>query len=149
MSRHQGDPVLTIDGLCPPGVMRAYFTGSRVYGNPKPDSDLDLVVLMDHDQFHLFVECSDTSVDTDQYEEKPKSASLKFGKLNVIAVTEEAEFVAWCNGTKKCIDLFFERREADLGAATPVSREEAKAIMKQAYDAVGLKKLELSGDHEV
>jgi hypothetical protein len=81
--------------------MNAFLTGSRAYGVPHADSDTDIVIYVDQTTMAALTEIAD--------DETPKqlgpeysmshSKSLRFGKLNIIATTDEAEFRAWDEGT--------------------------------------------------
>lgn len=94
-------------------AVKALLTGSYAYGTPTKDSDIDLVVLMTEDTLRELIKHNDNELreDLDNYE--PLGANLKFGKLNLIAVTEYGLFKVWEQGTQHLID----RR--------PVSRDEA------------------------
>lgn len=97
--------------------MRAFITGSRCYGTPRPDSDLDLVVLVDEDtleQLESMAEELEPSVPGVEY------ATLRFGLLNVIALLDEGDFNTWRDVTRQ----LYERR--------PVTREQAVAALKAA-----------------
>ena len=67
--------------------VRAFLTGSRVYGTPREDSDLDLVVFVDEDTKKALRAMSDSNT------------KLMYGGLNLIAVTTKAEYDAWYKGT--------------------------------------------------
>lgn len=90
--------------------INAFLTGSRVYGMPRGDSDLDLVILCspgDGEQLWHEADGGGTS----------GQASTVFGKLNVIALCNPAEFEAWRAGTEEC------------KTRSPVDRETAVAII--------------------
>lgn len=71
--------------------MKAFLTGSRAYGDPRPDSDIDLVIHCDAATERLLMEHSD------------ESGAIKFGDLNILACTTKPEYLAWFKGTKECI----------------------------------------------
>lgn len=81
--------------------MNAFITGSRVYGIPREDSDIDLVVLVDEttrDNLRLLRDNHD-------------AFKVTFGRLNLVLVTTTKEFEAWKQGTE------------ELKALSPVTRE--------------------------
>ncbi len=99
--------------------MKAFLTGSRVYGAPRPDSDIDLVVFMDREEaqrlHYLAAQLADDFGET--YDEETPGASLRFGNLNLIVCTDESRYRSWAIGTK---DL-----EIIAEEAKPVTRLEA------------------------
>lgn len=110
----------TEEGLPHPGPAHpgAFLTGSRVYGTPRADSDLDLVVPVDpgvrEDIAAVLV--PDGSLD---YPEGLSNlvcwvAGLPGIKLNLILTSQEEALAVWRPGT------------AALKARAPVTREEAK-----------------------
>jgi hypothetical protein len=76
--------------------MKSFLTGSRVYGTPKPESDIDLCVLLTYDEIEKLREFSDTKLPASR---SPSSVSLRFGKLNIIATDDEKVFAEWRLGT--------------------------------------------------
>lgn len=106
--------------------MQGFFTGSRVYGTPREDSDLDLCVLVTADEFDTLLEAveevTDKLGDPMSKDEalapsgKCPDQSLRFGKLNMICMIEPQElwqYKAWQTGT------------ANLFARKPVTRDDA------------------------
>jgi len=87
-----------------------FVTGSYAYGAPRPDSDIDLVVLVD----------TDTQVLLQQH--SADKGPIRFGKLNLIAVTSTRLFEAWARGTDQMIQ---EREET----GEPVSRDRAVEVL--------------------
>lgn len=87
----------------------SFVTGSRAYGTPRPDSDIDLVVRVNPEDLGRLIAASDKH---HRYDDND-SASVRFGSLNLICVTSDAAFDAWESGTKA------------LSVIAPVSREEA------------------------
>lgn len=92
--------------------MRAYITGSRAYGTPRDDSDIDLVIACgSNDLFELW-----ESVD---------HTRLMFGKLNLVAFNvdvpeEAARYERWL----KVHNGLVERK--------PVTKEQAIAAFREA-----------------
>lgn len=92
-------------------MWKAFLTGSRVYGTPKPWSDIDLVVRMSEEDLTALMQ-SGMASGFHPYPEND-SASLKFGNLNLICVTSDRMFDAWMKGTE------------ELSVKGPVTRTEA------------------------
>jgi len=92
-------------------ILKSYFTGSQVYGTPRPDSDIDLVIRMSSEELAKIVHAQ--VADTVVWFENSPTASLKFGKLNVIACITDDAFEKWAVST------------VQLELRAPVTREEA------------------------
>ena len=89
--------------------MKAFVTGSYAYGKPTKDSDVDLVVRIGQ----VASELLQTAIGDSQQEFKTYSKGLRFGKLNLLMCTTDAQYDAWLDGT-----LALVKRE-------PVTRDEA------------------------
>ena len=105
--------------------MHSFITGSRAYGTPRPDSDIDLVVLVSPDDLAKLVELSDKQSDFghpggEHYED---GCFLRFGPLNLICVTDQTHFETWKKGTDELI------------AKKPVTRDEAIETLKRYRQA--------------
>jgi hypothetical protein len=77
----------------------SFLTGSYIYGKPKEDetSDVDLVVFVSQEDCEKLELLSDPL-----YSKVPGyecGTSLRFGKLNLIAVTNQADWDLWNSGT--------------------------------------------------
>lgn len=70
--------------------MQAFLTGSRVYGSPREDSDIDLVVF-----------CSEHTRKTLEKHKDGGHAinAVRFGKLNLILCDSKPDYDAWQVGT--------------------------------------------------
>ena len=98
--------------------MQSFVTGSRCYGQPSETSDIDLVVLTTPYEMYQLKKLADAVIEKeDGSDGGPASASLRFGKLNLIVVTDEAAFSAWRLGTHFCRDLML--------SGKPVGRDQA------------------------
>jgi hypothetical protein len=106
------------------------FTGSRVYGCPKPTSDFDLVWYLeenDLDQFRSF--CTHDSsngkveeltyfvgpddeyaIQTSGYGSRGLDAALRFDCVNVIAVSSWAQSDSWKEGTYNLVQTYHARK---------------------------------------
>lgn len=102
--------------------MTAFLTGSRAYGDPGPDSDVDLVVRVDKETAEKLRKLSDNG-------EYP----IRFGKLNLVLCASDQAFGAWRYGTDKLIHA----REVE---GEPVDRETARGVLVQARRDVGVMK---------
>lgn len=103
--------------------MNAFLTGSRAYGTPRTDSDVDICVLLSHDDLEAL------ALQAPQSNGEPASgdendASLRFGRLNLIAMTDPARFGAWKEAT------------AELVARRPVTRDQAVKLIDEKVLAV-------------
>jgi hypothetical protein len=85
----------------------AFLTGSRAYGIPREDSDIDIVVMVNINEVPLEA----TVADGCDYE--PESVCLRYGPINLIACVDPAVFDVWKRGTEELI------------ARRPVTRQEA------------------------
>lgn len=106
--------------------MNAFLGGSRAYGTPRPDSDTDIVILVDGEAMRALMELSMDADDLDQHQLKygeESSKSFRFGKLNLIATTSRREFDAWYEGVQQ------------LKAEAPVERGRAVTLFKQLLAA--------------
>jgi len=85
----------------------AIVTGSQKYGTPKPDSDVDLVVLVSGEDMHILQQFADA----EQHKETKGnydgvgglSASLRFGRLNLLLTTDPLAYEVWRRGTQKLV----------------------------------------------
>lgn len=90
--------------------MNAFLTGSRVYGSPAPDSDIDIAVLLSHGEIAQLLNLSKQN---EEVSETPgATCSIRFGNLNIIATHIETEFAAWLIATR------------DLEKVKPVPKED-------------------------
>jgi hypothetical protein len=103
-----------------------FITGSRAYGTPREDSDLDLVVLTDMESITEMAKLSDNADANVCFSGSGlfDGASLRFGKLNLLCFLEQDQFDAWQQTT------------IELAARRPVTREEAIAALDVAEAAV-------------
>jgi predicted nucleotidyltransferase len=103
---------------------RAFVTGSRRYGYPKPDSDLDIVVLVDPADLELMKQVASAAVIAPEEYKGSGAVSMRFGKLNLICTTRKEAYDVWLEGTE------------ELDARKPVLRDDAiKLFQELRYDA--------------
>lgn len=110
----------------------AFLTGSRVYGEPREDSDIDMVVSLTPEVLIDLRELADAKEPgmDEPASGGPDTDSLRFGRLNLICVTVEEDKELWWNGTQ---DLLEARRTT----GRPITREAAVAhfdsLRRQMY----------------
>lgn len=96
----------------------AFLTGSRVYGTPRPDSDIDMCVLLDRSEFCKLLAIADNErQDHEKVYEDTDDVAYKFGNLNMICFHDLEVFDAWRRGTEQ------------LKAEKPVTRARAKEVL--------------------
>lgn len=72
-------------------MYEAFLTGSREYGTPRLDSDIDLVIYCNEKVARLLV--------AEREQTEPASKAIRFGKLNLIVCIEKPVYDAWNVGT--------------------------------------------------
>lgn len=100
---------------------KAIVTGSRAYGSPKPDSDIDLVVFVTEEEFNLLDKMADSPSPEDLEKEQHYTVwgggrSLRFGQMNLLCVTNEKHYEVWRRGTVR-----LKKRARDKGAVDRVA----------------------------
>jgi Nucleotidyltransferase domain len=127
----------------------AILTGSRVYGTPTPDSDLDVVMLMDAKQIAKFaalvgegyhqsnilvrygLSCT-IKINTmfhKMVNDLSEWTNTHQGTVNLLLVDTSEAFEAWKIGTE------------ELTARKPVTRDEAVEVFQRLREERGLKEL--------
>lgn len=103
--------------------MLSFITGSRAYGKPRPDSDIDLVVFISpQDANKLAAIEPQPNKDIVDYYGKTKTMNLRFGKLNLLACTDKSRFLEWHKGTRL------------LKAQAPVERDAAIEMFEKIFE---------------
>lgn len=117
--------------------MGSFATGSRVYGQPREDSDLDLVIRMTEREFNDFVNCLTPKQLDELIEQRNKygllengQAVLRFGQLNLIICLQDRAFEAWRSATR-----IAQNRVRRNG---PLSREQSVELFKHIFQNRGL-----------
>ncbi len=95
---------------------RPFITGSRAYGSPSENSDLDIVIRCD--RFVAAVVESLIGKCSSDYDHE--SVSVQCGKINLHLCTTDREYDRWKLGTRSC------------EVVAPVDRETAKKLMRVA-----------------
>jgi hypothetical protein len=116
-------------------VFNSIVTGSVAYGRPEKNSDVDLVILCSPADLDRLAKYADSTFDLRQKPdsdpgsgaEKGLTASLRFGKLNVIVTTDLIAFGVWVEGTR------------ELKSRAPVGREAAVAHFRELREKHGLR----------
>ena len=84
-----------------PHPFKAFVTGSRVYGQPRVDSDIDLVVFLspaDLERLTVFGQQMTSPEDPDYV--MAGGIPFRFGDLNLLCVTDEKKYEVWKKGTR-------------------------------------------------
>lgn len=92
--------------------MKAFLTGSHAYGAPRPDSDVDLVVLVTEAEAAVLRNESET-----------QAIPHRYGKLNLIILTDVLEYNAWASFTED-----MKQQAAERGS--PITKKEAVEAFK-------------------
>ncbi len=117
-------------------VEKSFLTGSRAYGTPRLDSDIDLVVLVSKEdldklkerQFFLTTEQKEAWDKFTKGYESLGGTPLRFAMLNLICCTDEKSFAIWKKGTKMLVDT------------APATRRQAIDLFQALRDTEGDKK---------
>jgi len=114
--------------------MEAFITGSRKYGTPTEDSDVDLVIRCSSQTAALLSELADDVVTDADYGMKPENVSLRFGKLNLLCCLNDATYAEWCLGTDTmCRNV--------SGPLDPPVRDQAIAV----FEAIRARRFQTKG----
>ncbi|MCK9458530.1 MAG: nucleotidyltransferase domain-containing protein [Proteobacteria bacterium] len=105
--------------------MNAFITGSRAYGKPNANSDVDLVIRVN----------TGTAQSLRRLSDNPHSTVVRFGKLNLILCETDEEYAVWKLGTTELIKK--------LDAAT-TGKEAAHEIFKELRKRVDVQDIEQS-----
>lgn len=103
--------------------MKSFLTGSRAYGTPHPDSDIDLVVLANEDEAREFIWSADVNNGGQTHSGDGNDVSLRFSRLNLIVLTDPEKFDLWQKATEA------------LTVKRPVTREQAVDYHREHVDA--------------
>lgn len=85
-------------------TMHSFITGSQAYGQPTEKSDIDFVVLVSESELDTLRRMADKVLEGRENSDadgEASSASLMFGRMNLIAVTNETDFAIWKHGTER------------------------------------------------
>jgi len=90
----------------------AFITGSVRYGVVTEDSDIDLIVQIasKRDLLNLVL-AADVNLPGSAFDHANKQISLRFGKLNLVAVLGDDYYDAWLESTKQSLKLLERMRE--------------------------------------
>ena len=114
-------------GTSPQSLM--CLTGSQVYGVPRNDSDVDIVIMMPIDIInalqHLLPECCGPTTDDETSDRalEMTQISLKCGNINIIAVSCQDDLAAWKAGTLQLYNESCQHGE-------PCTRERAIKVLR-------------------
>lgn len=102
--------------------MKSFITGSRAYGKPCPDSDVDLVIRCDEGLSEFLRSVCDISETRAEATYHGRPCQIRFGRLNIIDCNTDEEFAAWKLGTSRLEDK------------SPVTRATAVAFLRYLCD---------------
>ena len=98
--------------------LRTFLTGSHQYGEPGSSSDIDLVVYASAGVIAKLARLAGEQLQTGLSGDGVVSASLQFGKLNLILMDGPGLFEVWQKGTDELVLKV-------LDEGRPIQREEA------------------------
>lgn len=126
-------------------IRKAFVTGSRAYGIPRHDSDIDLVILVDKEDLNLLLAMGQ-EIDEGNGGYDPEDARcLRFGTLNLLCCLSAKHFDVWKTGTEilKKRALGINDRTGKKTSKTPppgrVSREDACSFLNWWRNKHGIK----------
>lgn len=103
--------------------MKAFITGSQIYGIPSEESDIDLVIFASKDVLDILLPESDLG-----------HAPIKFGKLNVIVAETEQQYLAWFEGKRKCLETMALNNNEGLDKDTCIKiHDEVRKFLNVPY----------------
>lgn len=109
----------------------AFLTGSRVYGEPHKDSDVDLVVLVSASDLKKLRPLSDTEGDEETANYIAAGGiPLRFGSLNLICCCDAKMYLIWRRGTAA-----LKKRSRQTGR--PITRDRAVKYLRRRRKAAG------------
>lgn len=110
-------------------MSQPFITGSQLFGIPKLDSDVDLVMLLeDFYAWYLYEQATEiTEMKRQSDEYHGAGYSLKFGKLNIILLPR-TYYDLWKQCTEFCVNLMVKRNRR-------LSKEESKSIFRAVIDS--------------
>lgn len=84
-----------------PHPFRVFVTGSRAYGLPRVDSDIDLVVFVTEADLERLMEFGEHMIDPQDPDYIAASGiPFRFGDLNLLCVTDAKKYDIWLKGTR-------------------------------------------------
>lgn len=112
-------------------MSKAFCTGSQVFGIPRPDSDIDLVLLLDADDVILLASHADQVEGGVGWEDAPPEygngqVTLRFGKLNLLCCIDENYYNGWKQATEDAMEL------------RPLSKNESATFFEKVFKRLGL-----------
>jgi hypothetical protein len=107
-------------------ILSAFVTGSRKYGRPTKNSDIDLVIFTSQADCDLLKELSEEANEdcNGYFYENRAGMSLRFGNLNLIITTTKKHYDIWTQGTHH---LIMESKNQGQG----VSKQRCKRYFKR------------------
>jgi len=108
--------------------MSPFITGSRCYGTPNEDSDIDLVLRVSIDDAFVLIAHSDDPPPDAVLEHYGVDGlkTVRYGELNLLLCANDSTFHAWKVGTDAC-------REKREKLGRPLTRVEAIEIFQAVF----------------
>lgn len=94
-------------------VSGAHLGGSRIYGTPRSDSDVDMCVLVTEEEARIL---GDNADEPNGLRPGWGSFPVRYGRLNIIVCTDPDVYARWLAGRD------------ELRRSAPVTRDQAKAV---------------------
>lgn len=91
----------------------AHLGGSRIYGTPRSDSDVDMCVLVTEEEARIL---GDNADEPNGLRPGWGSFPVRYGRLNIIVCTDPDVYARWLAGRD------------ELRRSAPVTRDQAKAV---------------------
>jgi len=113
--------------------MKAFLTGSQVYGTPSKESDIDLVVCMTVSDVNTMVRVlTEKGEKPEHVDYGDGQSSIKIGSLNLLVCHTDKRYASWLLGTQV---LMQERQTRH----SPLTREHAIEVFSALREMLGLK----------
>jgi hypothetical protein len=106
-----------------------FITGSRIYGSPTEDSDLDMVIIAREHEWDFLVDSQGGKF------------PVRYGKLNLILCRNNREYDSWKEARDLCI-----KRKNKIGR--PLTKDEACLIHDMVHEKNGTDIGDASGKPE-
>jgi len=104
-----------------------FITGSRIYGSPTEDSDLDMVIIAREHEWDFLVD------------NQGGKFPVRYGKLNLILCRNSREYDSWKEARDLCI-----KRKNKIGR--PLTKDEACLIHDMVHEKNGWVKVKTKRD---
>jgi len=113
--------------------VKAFLSGSQVYGEPTEESDIDLIIRMAKKEMDKLIKILSSKGQIQHIDPNYDNGqvSIKIGTLNLLICYTDKRYLSWATGTKA---LRLERRKK----GKPLSRERAVEVFSGLRDMLEL-----------